>query len=154
MIWRKKRGLCLVPHGQCPVLNWSQERLGSQTIFLLFHYYYTHFAGVKKNICFYFSLLLSPLPTDDVRAFLFCCVLKRHTQVFVQSKYKKGLLHNTQGSSSARFGYFFALVRLVLLVWCFFLWMLTRLGQFIQNMVVSSLTKKKEAGNRMHKSDF
>ena len=69
--------------------------------FLLFHYYYTHFAGVKKNICFYFSLLLSPLPTDDVRAFLFCCVLKRHTQVFVQSKYKKGLLHNTQGSSSA-----------------------------------------------------
>ena len=112
-------------------------------------YYYTHFAaGVKKNICFYFSLLLSPLPTDDdVRAFLFCCVLKRHTQVFVQSKYKKGLLHNTQGSSSARFGYFFALVRLVLLVWCFFLWMLTRLGPFVQNMVaVSSLTKKKEAG--------
>ena len=64
-------------------------------ISLLLH---THFAGVKKNICFYFSLLLSPLPTDDVRAFLFCCVLKRHTQVFVQSKYK-GLLHNTQGSA-------------------------------------------------------
>ena len=71
---------------------------------------------------------------------------RQHTQVFVQSKYK-GLLHNTQGSSSARFGYFFALVRLVLLVWCFFLWMLTRLGPFVQNMVaVSSLTKKKEAG--------